>query len=63
MLAITIQQDENDWIHIIMPNGDRIRITANRNKSSLYRTALIFDVPKEYKILRGKLDIRKEEHD
>ena len=57
MLALTIQLDRNDWVHIIMPNGDRIRITANRNKGNPNRTTFIFDAPKKYKILREKLDI------
>ena len=66
MLALTIQLDGNDWVHIIMPNGDRIRITANRNTGNPSRTTLIFDAPKEYKILREKLDTeyyRGEKHD
>ena len=66
MLALTIRLDGNDWVHIIMPNGDRIRITANRNTGNPNRTTLIFDAPKEYKILREKLDTeyyREEKHD
>ena len=56
MLAISVYMDREDqWVHIIMPNGDRIRVAVNASRGNS-KVVLIFDAPREYTILRQKLD-------
>ena len=56
MLALSITLGRDDWIHIIMPNGDRLKITANHAKYDPNKVVIVFDAPLKYKILRSKLD-------
>ena len=57
MLAISVYMDREDqWVHIIMPNGERIRVAVNAGRGNREKVVLIFDAPREYTILRQKLD-------
>ena len=57
MLVLSVGLNR-DWTHIIMPNGDLIRVKVN-DHSTPRRVSLVFDAPIQYTILREKLDTER----